>query len=193
MYKRQALQYDFTQLIDKDAENPAPLRIIGNLPYNISTPLIFHLLSYTEEKLVQDMHFMLQKEVVERMASGENSKAFGRLSIMTQYQCQVIPVMEIGPEAFKPAPKVDSAIVRLIPHKTIKNPVKDINSLNKVCLAAFNQRRKTIRNSFKKLISAEQLTELGIDPGLRPENLALADFVMLANFVTDNPVDLENA
>jgi 16S rRNA (adenine1518-N6/adenine1519-N6)-dimethyltransferase len=111
---------------------------------------------------------------------------------MTQYQCQVIPVMEIGPEAFKPAPKVDSAIVRLIPHKTIKNPVKDINSLNKVCLAAFNQRRKTIRNSFKKLISAEQLTALGIDPGLRPENLALADFVMLANFVTDNPVELDN-
>jgi 16S rRNA (adenine1518-N6/adenine1519-N6)-dimethyltransferase len=107
---------------------------------------------------------------------------------MTQYQCQVIPVMEIGPEAFTPAPKVDSAIVRLIPHTKIKNPVKDIRALNQVCLAAFNQRRKTIRNSFKKLISAEQLQQLEIDPGLRPENLSLDDFIKLANFVTDNPV-----
>lgn len=183
IYEEDALKFDFGQL----ASDEKPLRIFGNLPYNISTPLIFHLLTFKDK--VKDMHFMLQKEVVQRMASGENCKAYGRLSIMTQYQCQVIPVMEIGPEAFKPAPKVDSAIVRLIPHKTIKNPVKDINSLNKVCLAAFNQRRKTIRNSFKRLISAEQLTELGIDPGLRPENLTLADFVMLANFVTDNPIE----
>ncbi len=183
IYEEDALKFDFGQL----ARDEKPLRIFGNLPYNISTPLIFHLLTFKDK--VKDMHFMLQKEVVQRMASGENCKAYGRLSIMTQYQCQVIPVMEIGPEAFKPAPKVDSAIVRLIPHKTIKNPVKDINSLNKVCLAAFNQRRKTIRNSFKRLISAEQLTELGIDPGLRPENLTLADFVMLANFVTDNPIE----
>ncbi|ARD43673.1 16S rRNA (adenine(1518)-N(6)/adenine(1519)-N(6))-dimethyltransferase RsmA [Colwellia sp. PAMC 21821] len=186
IYEEDALKFDFAQL----ASDEKPLRIFGNLPYNISTPLIFHLLTFKDK--VKDMHFMLQKEVVQRMASGENCKAYGRLSIMTQYQCQVIPVMEIGPEAFKPAPKVDSAIVRLVPHKTIKNPVKDINSLNKVCLAAFNQRRKTIRNSFKKLISVEQLTELGIDPGLRPENLALADFVMLANFVTDNPVALDD-
>ena len=183
IYEEDALKFDFGQL----ARDEKPLRIFGNLPYNISTPLIFHLQTFKDK--VKDMHFMLQKEVVQRMASGENCKAYGRLSIMTQYQCQVIPVMEIGPEAFKPAPKVDSAIVRLIPHKTIKNPVKDINSLNKVCLAAFNQRRKTIRNSFKRLISAEQLTELGIDPGLRPENLTLADFVMLANFVTDNPIE----
>ncbi|MBA6291845.1 16S rRNA (adenine(1518)-N(6)/adenine(1519)-N(6))-dimethyltransferase RsmA [Colwellia sp. MB3u-70] len=186
IYEEDALKFDFAQL----ASDEKPLRIFGNLPYNISTPLIFHLLTFKDK--VKDMHFMLQKEVVQRMASGENCKAYGRLSIMTQYQCQVIPVMEIGPEAFKPAPKVDSAIVRLIPHKVIKNPVKDINSLNKVCLAAFNQRRKTIRNSFKKLISAEQLTALGIDPGLRAENLALADFVMLANFVTDNPIELNN-
>jgi len=138
---------------------------------------------------VKDMHFMLQKEVVQRMASGPDCKAFGRLSIMTQYQCQVIPVMEIGPEAFKPAPKVDSAIVRLIPHKEIKNPVKNIKDLNTVCLAAFNQRRKTIRNTFKKLISVEQLTDLNIDAGLRPENLTLDEYVKLANFIADNPVE----
>jgi 16S rRNA (adenine1518-N6/adenine1519-N6)-dimethyltransferase len=135
------------------------------------------------------MHFMLQKEVVERMAASPNSKTYGRLSIMTQYQCQVIPVMEIGPEAFKPAPKVDSAIVRLVPHKIIKNPVKNIKSLNQVCLAAFNQRRKTIRNSFKKLLSGDQLESLGVNPGLRAENLSVDDFIMLANFVHDNPVE----
>jgi len=178
-----ALKFDFSELAKPDH----PLRIFGNLPYNISTPLIFHLLTFKDQ--VKDMHFMLQKEVVERMASGPGCKAYGRLSIMTQYQCQVIPVMEIGPEAFKPAPKVDSAIVRLIPHREIRNPVKDINALNTVCLTAFNQRRKTIRNSFKKLIGAEQLTDLGIDPGLRPENLALDDYIKLANFITENPVD----
>jgi len=134
---------------------------------------------------------MLQKEVVERMAAGPHCKAYGRLSIMTQYQCEVIPVMEIGPEAFKPAPKVDSAIVRLIPHKTIENPVKDIGALNTVCLAAFNQRRKTIRNGFKKLISVEQLESLDIDANLRPENLTLDNFITLANFIVDNPPIIE--
>jgi 16S rRNA (adenine1518-N6/adenine1519-N6)-dimethyltransferase len=181
IYETDALSFDFAQL----ATNKDPLRIFGNLPYNISTPLIFHLLTFKDK--VKDMHFMLQKEVVQRMAAGPNCKAYGRLSIMTQYQCQVIPVMEIGPEAFKPAPKVDSAIVRLVPHSDIKNPVKDISALNTVCLAAFNQRRKTIRNSFKNLISVAQLESLNIDANLRPENLSLDDYIMLANFIVDNP------
>jgi len=181
IYETDALNFDFSQL----ANNENPLRIFGNLPYNISTPLIFHLLTFKDK--VKDMHFMLQKEVVERMAAGPDCKAYGRLSIMTQYQCQVIPVMEIGPEAFKPAPKVDSAIVRLIPHKEIKNPVKDIAALNTVCLAAFNQRRKTIRNGFKKLITVDQLAGLNIDANLRPENLCLDDYITLANFIVDNP------
>jgi len=182
IYEHDALKFDFSQLANEEK----PLRIFGNLPYNISTPLIFHLLSFKDK--VQDMHFMLQKEVVERMAAGHNCKAFGRLSIMTQYQCQVIPVMEIGPEAFKPAPKVHSAIVRLVPHKEIKNPVKEIKTLNQVCLTAFNQRRKTIRNSFKKLLNVEQLIGLGLDPTLRPENLSVDDYIKIANFITDNQV-----
>ncbi len=181
IYETDALKFDFSQLADEDR----PLRIFGNLPYNISTPLIFHLLTFKDK--VKDMHFMLQKEVVERMAAGPDCKAYGRLSIMTQYQCQVLPVMEIGPEAFKPAPKVDSAIVRLIPHANISNPVKDINALNTVCLTAFNQRRKTIRNSFKKLISVEQLVSLNIDANLRPENLCLDQYIKLANFIVENP------
>jgi 16S rRNA (adenine1518-N6/adenine1519-N6)-dimethyltransferase len=178
-----ALKFDFGLL--SSAEQP--LRIFGNLPYNISTPLIFHLLTFKDK--VQDMHFMLQKEVVDRMAAGPNSKTYGRLSIMTQYQCQVIPVMEIGPEAFKPAPKVDSAIVRLIPHAHIKNPVSSIEVLNTVCTTAFNQRRKTIRNSFKKLVDAEKLASLGIDINLRPENLSIDDYITIANFVAENPME----
>jgi len=186
IYETDALNFDFAQL----ATDEKPLRIFGNLPYNISTPLIFHLLTFKDK--VQDMHFMLQKEVVQRMAAEPHCKAYGRLSIMTQYQCQVIPVMEIGPEAFKPAPKVDSAIVRLVPHRDIKNPVKDINALNTVCLAAFNQRRKTIRNSFKNLISVAQLESLNIDANLRPENLSLDDYITLANFIVDNPPEPSN-
>ena len=185
IYETDALNFDFAQLAFDEKGIEQPLRIFGNLPYNISTPLIFHLLTFKDK--VKDMHFMLQKEVVERMASGPDCKAYGRLSIMTQYQCQVMPVMEIGPEAFKPAPKVDSAIVRLIPHKIIKNPVKKISALNTVCLAAFNQRRKTIRNGFKKLISVEQLASLDIDANLRPENLTIDDYIKLANFIVDNP------
>jgi len=185
IYETDALNFDFAQLTKNEEGIENPLRIFGNLPYNISTPLILHLLTFKDK--VKDMHFMLQKEVVERMAAEPNCKAYGRLSIMTQYQCQVIPVMEIGPEAFKPAPKVDSAIVRLIPHETIKNPVKDINALNTVCLAAFNQRRKTIRNGFKKLINVEQLASLDIDENLRPENLTLDNYITLANFIVDNP------
>ncbi|HCM47362.1 MAG TPA: 16S rRNA (adenine(1518)-N(6)/adenine(1519)-N(6))-dimethyltransferase, partial [Colwellia sp.] len=184
IYETDALKFDFAQLANE--ENP--LRIFGNLPYNISTPLIFHLLTFKDK--VKDMHFMLQKEVVERMAAGPHCKAYGRLSIMTQYQCQVHPVMEIGPEAFKPAPKVDSAIVRLIPHTHIENPVKDIKALNTVVLAAFNQRRKTIRNTFKKLITETQLAELNIDANLRPENLSLDEYKKLADFIVDNPPEV---
>lgn len=181
IYETDALKFDFGQLSTPET----PLRIFGNLPYNISTPLIFHLLTFKDK--VQDMHFMLQKEVVDRMAAGPNSKTYGRLSIMTQYQCQVIPVMEIGPEAFNPAPKVDSAIVRLVPHQHIENPAKSIDMLSHVCTTAFNQRRKTIRNSFKKLIDVETLQLLSIDPTLRPENLSIDQYITIANYISDNP------
>ncbi|MDN3653616.1 16S rRNA (adenine(1518)-N(6)/adenine(1519)-N(6))-dimethyltransferase RsmA [Thalassotalea ponticola] len=180
IYEIDALKFDFGTLAESQ-----PLRVFGNLPYNISTPLIFHLLSFGDK--IKDMHFMLQKEVVNRMAAGPDSKAYGRLSIMCQYYCQVMPVMEIGPEAFQPPPKVDSAIVRLIPREHIEYPAKDIKWLGRVCTEAFNQRRKTIRNSLKKLISAEQLEQLGISASLRPENISLPDYVKIANYLADNP------
>jgi 16S rRNA (adenine1518-N6/adenine1519-N6)-dimethyltransferase len=188
IHEGDALQYDFTQLIEKDTENPAPLRIIGNLPYNISTPLIFHLLSYTEQKLVQDMHFMLQKEVVDRLAAGPGTSDYGRLGIMAQYWCKVEPLFIVGPGAFNPPPKVDSAIVRLVPHDTLPFPTKDVSVLQHVVRQAFSMRRKTLRNTLKTLISADHIESLGIDASLRPERLTLEEYVKIADFVADNPL-----
>lgn len=172
-----ALKYDFTQLIQAGR----PIRVFGNLPYNISTPLMFHLFSFADK--VQDMHFMLQKEVVNRLAATPGNKNYGRLSVMAQYHCQVIPVIHVPPGAFNPPPKVDSAVVRLIPHQTKPYPVSNEALLNQICAAAFNQRRKTLRNSLKKELSEAEILQLGINPELRAENLSLADYAALANFI----------
>ena len=188
VYEGDALQYDFTQLVDTEAENPAPLRIIGNLPYNISTPLIFHLLSYTEQHLVQDMHFMLQKEVVDRLAAGPGTSDYGRLGIMAQYWCRVEPLFIVGPGAFNPPPKVDSAIVRLVPHDVLPFPTKDITILQNVVRQAFSMRRKTLRNTLKTMITVENIESLDIDASLRPERLSLEEYVKIADFVADNPL-----
>ncbi|KGQ34883.1 ribosomal RNA small subunit methyltransferase A [Gallibacterium anatis] len=180
--EQDVMRFDFQQLAQ---QSDKPLRIFGNLPYNISTPLMFHLFQYHD--VIQDMHFMLQKEVVNRLCAGPNSKAYGRLTIMAQYFCQVIPVLEVPPSAFKPAPKVDSAVVRLVPHKVLPYPVKDLYWLNRVCTQAFNQRRKTLRNSLMDLFTAEQLVELEIKLTDRAENLTIADYARLANWLADNP------
>lgn len=172
-----ALKFDFNELIKPDA----PLRVFGNLPYNISTPLMFHLFSYAEKIL--DMHFMLQKEVVNRLAAKAGEKNYGRLSVMAQYHCQVVPVLHVPPGAFKPPPKVDSAVVRLIPHVQKPVRVSSEKQLNLVCATAFNQRRKTIRNSLKKLISEEMLQSLDISPENRAENLTLEDFAKIADSI----------
>ncbi len=177
-----ALQFDFESL--KNDERP--LRIVGNLPYNISTPLIFHLLSYAGT--VQDMHFMLQKEVVQRMAAGAGENNYGRLSIMAQYFCEVQHLFDVGPEAFHPAPKVDSAIVRLVPYKVLPHPVKDHRTLENVVRTSFSMRRKTLRNNLKKVISSEQLEKMGIDPSLRPERLGLAEFAAISDYVFEHPM-----
>lgn len=130
---------------------------------------------------------MLQKEVVKRLCAAPNNKAYGRLTIMAQYFCQVMPVLEVPPSAFKPAPKVDSAVVRLVPHQTLPHPVKDLYWLNRVCSQAFNQRRKTLRNALSVLFSPENLTALSIDLNARAENLSIADYVRLADWLADNP------
>ena len=176
-----ALRFDFCAL----ATGGAKVRLVGNLPYNISTPLLFHLLD--QSRCIRDMHFMLQKEVVERMAAGPGGKDYGRLSVMLQARCTVIPLFAIGPGAFRPPPKVDSAIVRLVP---LAQPpdIADQAVFARLVAAAFAQRRKTLRNGLKGLLSAEAIASLGIDPGARAEQLALDDFVRLANLACNAAV-----
>lgn len=176
IFQADALQFDFNQVMDENQK----LKVFGNLPYNISTPLLFHLYEFLDG--IEHMHFMLQKEVVNRMCAAPNSKAYGRLSIMTQYYCKTIPVIEVPPTAFIPPPKVDSAVIRLIPKDKAQRSQANPKTLNRVCLEAFNQRRKTLRNSLSNLVSAEELTGLGIDPSLRAENLSLQQFIDVANY-----------
>lgn len=175
-----ALTFDFTQFADGGKHT---LRVFGNLPYNISTPLMFHL--FNHKNVIQDMHFMLQKEVVERLAATSGSKQYGRLSVMAQYFCKITPVLVVPPSAFVPPPKVESAVVRLVPHLSPCVEVNDLSSLETVTAHAFNQRRKTIRNSLSKLISESLLEELNINPNLRAEKLTLEDFARIANTVHD--------
>jgi 16S rRNA (adenine1518-N6/adenine1519-N6)-dimethyltransferase len=174
IHQADALEFDFKTLIKNEK-----LRVVGNLPYNISTPLIFHLLE--QISVIQDMHFMLQKEVAERIAAASGSKIYGRLSVMVQYFCQTELLFKVKPAAFYPAPKVDSCFLRLVPHKKIPYPAKDISLFQKIVKQAFGQRRKTITNSLRGLITSEQLISLGIDPKLRAENLGVADFVKICN------------
>ncbi|HEY3700020.1 MAG TPA: 16S rRNA (adenine(1518)-N(6)/adenine(1519)-N(6))-dimethyltransferase RsmA [Spongiibacteraceae bacterium] len=155
------------------------LRIVGNLPYNISTPLIFHLLR--QSRHIVDMHFMLQKEVVQRLAAAPGNKEYGRLGIMTQYFCRIEPLLDVPPSAFSPQPKVQSAVVRLTPYAALPHPAKSVETLQQIVRTAFNQRRKTLRNALQTLLSAEQITACGIDPGVRPETLSLTDYVALAD------------
>jgi 16S rRNA (adenine1518-N6/adenine1519-N6)-dimethyltransferase len=176
IHESDALKFNFDALADDEHK----LRIVGNLPYNISTPLIFHLLESIEN--LQDMHFMLQKEVVERMASTPGSSSYGRLGIMTQYYCKVQPLFLVGPEAFDPAPKVESAIVRLTPHKTLPYPVESLERLQMIVRVAFTKRRKTLRNALLGTVEPEAFEQLGIDVSLRPENLTLQQFTQLSNW-----------
>ena len=175
LHSADALRFDFTSL-QKHAQ---PLRIVGNLPYNISTPLLFKLLGYGS--LIADMHFMLQREVVDRLAASPGKKDWGRLGVMAQFQCTVDPLFEVPPEAFYPPPKVQSAVVRLIPH--VKNPWPDCDptKLSRVVTQAFSQRRKTLRNNFKNTFDDSVLLALGLDPSTRAETLSIADFVALAS------------
>ena len=174
--EQDALTFNFNEL---NQQLGKPLRVFGNLPYNISTPLMFHLFEYAN--IIDDMHFMLQKEVVTRLVAAPNSKDYGRLSVMAQYYCQIIPVLEVPPTSFKPAPKVDSAVVKLIPYKEKLHQVNDVKILSRITTEAFNQRRKTIRNSLGNMFTVEQLVELNIDPNLRAENITVQQYCQLAN------------
>ncbi len=175
VHSADALNFDFAALAQADEK----LRVIGNLPYNISTPLMFHLLETTA--CIEDMHFMLQKEVVDRICAEPGTKKYGRLSVMMQYFCDTEWLFDVPPESFDPAPQVMSAIVRLVPHTTPPVQVDDFDLFGSLVTQAFSQRRKTIRNSMKNLISEQQFGELEIDPNLRAEALSLEQFALLSN------------
>ncbi len=165
-----------------DLANGSKLRIVGNLPYNISTPILFHCLDHAAS--ITDMHFMLQKEVVERMAAPPGSKTYGRLSVMLQLRCGVEPLLHVPPSAFRPPPKVESAVVRLVPLANDALPDVDAKLLGDIVRAAFGQRRKTMSNSVSRFAAAEDLVDAGIDPRARAEQLAPQAFVNLAKVVS---------
>lgn len=177
VHEADAMKFDFTSLKTDEQS----IRVVGNLPYNISTPLIFHLLSQAD--VIEDMHFMLQKEVVDRLAARPGDSLYGRLSVMAQYYCAVESLFIVGPESFDPAPKVDSAIVRMTPHKTLPYSVSNIKKLEDMVRIGFQQRRKTLRNNYKGVLDNDDFAALNIDPSLRPERLDIEDFVRITNHV----------
>jgi 16S rRNA (adenine1518-N6/adenine1519-N6)-dimethyltransferase len=168
------LEVDFTALA-----GDGQLRRVGNLPYNLSSPILFHALEHAAA--VRDMHFMLQKEVVERMAAPPGGKVYGRLSVMLQAYCTVTSLFTVPPGAFRPAPKVDSAVVRLVPRAPGTIGIRDHARFAAVVRAAFGQRRKTLRNALSGTVDAEAIVAAGLDPGARAEQLSVADFVRLAD------------
>jgi len=181
IHEGDALKFDFAAL----GENlRAQLRIVGNLPYNISTPLLFHLAESIAH--IRDIHVMLQKEVVERMVAAPGSAAYGRLSVALQYRFDMEKVLDVGPEAFFPRPKVESAVVRMTP-KLVREPeAKDEALFARITTAAFSQRRKTLRNTLRHILALADFAALGIDPGARAETLSVGDFVRMANRLSTN-------
>jgi 16S rRNA (adenine1518-N6/adenine1519-N6)-dimethyltransferase len=174
-----ALEFDFATL-------PAPLRIVGNLPYNISSPLLFHFAEYAVRIL--DMHFMLQNEVVERMVAEPSTPEYGRLSVMLQYRFHLEKLLDVPPESFRPAPKVDSAVVRMVPLPASEIAVRNEKLFAAIVRTAFGQRRKTLRNTLRSYLSEADFEKLGIDAQLRAENLSVAEFARAANYLNERKV-----
>lgn len=176
IHEGDALKFDFAQL-------PTPLRIVGNLPYNISSPLLFHFADYAAR--ITDMHFMLQDEVVERMVAEPSTPAYGRLSVMLQYRFHMEKLLDVPPESFRPVPMVNSAIVRMIPMPASEIMVRDEKLFAEVVAAAFGQRRKTLRNTLKPYLSEADFEQMGVDAQLRAENLSASEFARIANWLAE--------
>jgi len=175
IHQADALTFDLRTLVPEGTR----LRIVGNLPYNISTPLMFRFLEQAE--WIQDMHLMLQKEVVDRIVAEPGDKTYGRLSVMVQTRCTAECLFRIGADAFSPAPKVESAFLRLRPHRPLPYPIDDPALHARIVAAAFGQRRKTLRNSLSELVDQDLLVATGINPTLRAETLDVASYARLAN------------
>jgi 16S rRNA (adenine1518-N6/adenine1519-N6)-dimethyltransferase len=177
-----ALSFDFTSLVS----NAERLRVVGNLPYHISTPLLFHLFAHSA--VIQDMYFMLQRELVQRIVASPGSRTYGRLSVMTQLYCRVDKLFDVRPGAFYPVPKVASALLRLIPRSEPPSPMKDRAALEKLVARVFSQRRKTLRNSLKPWLGEDQIRDAQVDPNRRPETLTLAQFAALADMLARSAI-----
>jgi 16S rRNA (adenine1518-N6/adenine1519-N6)-dimethyltransferase len=180
VHEADALRFDFAGLAPPGGQ----IRVVGNLPYNISTPLIFHLLRAAD--VIRDMHFLLQKEVVDRLVASPGGGDYGRLSVMVQYRCRTEALFRVGPGAFRPPPRVDSAYVRLVPWEDLPHRAADEGLLAALVNQAFTQRRKTLRNAVRGFADASLLESAGIDPGARPETLDVARFVALANRIAES-------
>ena len=176
------LGVDFSALAAQRADAEGRIRLVGNLPYNLSSPILFHALDHAAA--IRDMHFMLQKEVVERMAAGPGSKVYGRLSVMLQAYCAVIPLFNVPPGAFRPAPKIDSAVVRLVPTPADRIAVIDRGMFANVVRAAFGQRRKTLRNALNGVADTARIEAAGLRADARAELVEVAGFVRLANLLS---------
>jgi 16S rRNA (adenine1518-N6/adenine1519-N6)-dimethyltransferase len=174
IHEADALQFDFSTLGDK-------LRIVGNLPYNISTPLLFHLLTF--KNIVTDMHFMLQKEVVDRMSATPGSKNYGRLTIMLGCQLEIVPLFDVAPDAFTPPPRVMSSVVRMRPLAQDQFDIQDPQQLEQIVRQAFSKRRKTLRNALQGLASESDIEAAGLEPGKRPEQIPVDGWIGLANLL----------
>jgi 16S rRNA (adenine1518-N6/adenine1519-N6)-dimethyltransferase len=177
------LKFDFAAF-HRQSNTDKKLRIVGNLPYNISTPILFHVLHYRD--IIQDMHFMLQKEVVDRITATPGNKLYGRLSVMLQTFCDTAPLLQVPATAFRPQPKVQSAIIQLIPSERYASDISDFSAYETLVRTAFSQRRKTLKNTLRPLCTADQITAAGFDPGERAENLTVSDFVQLYAFLGSN-------
>jgi len=177
VHQADALTFDFASL----AGGPRKLRVVGNLPYNISTPLLFHLLKALE--WIRDMHFMLQQEVVERITASPGGKDYGRLSVMLQFHCEAEYLFHVGRGAFSPPPRVESAVLRLRPRPAPPVPLHDHTLFASLVQTAFSHRRKTLRNALGSLVVPTDMADAGVDPSLRPEQLAVEDYARLSNAV----------
>ena len=175
IHEGDVLEFDFAALGDD-------LRVVGNLPYNISTPLLFRFAAYARH--IRDVHVMLQREVVERMVAAPGDSEFSRLSVMLQYRFDMEKLIDVPADSFDPAPKVESAVVRLTPLNPLPHPAHNETLFAEVVSRAFSQRRKTLRNTLKGMVSAEQLAALGINAGARAQELSVADFVRIADAVS---------
>jgi 16S rRNA (adenine1518-N6/adenine1519-N6)-dimethyltransferase len=183
VHSADALDFDFASLALEGEDNEKPtLRIVGNLPYNISSPLLFHLATFADR--VIDQHFMLQNEVVERMVAEPGTKAFSRLSVMLQYRYVIDKLLDVPPESFQPPPKVDSAIVRMIPYAPHELPTVDQTTLGELVTAAFSQRRKMLRNTLSAYRDTVDFDALGFDLQRRAEEVPVAEYVSVAQAVS---------